>query len=55
MISENDFDFLFSRVRNTPIESRGYLWKVIADPTRKSNDPGLFYGRLFRVVDNRLS
>jgi hypothetical protein len=30
---------------------RGYEWKVIIDPTRKCDDPGLFYGRLFRMID----
>jgi hypothetical protein len=33
--------------------SRGYVWKVIADPTRGKDDPGMFYGRLFRMVDLR--
>ena len=30
---------------------RGYEWKVIIDPTRECDDPGLFYGRLFRMID----
>ena len=30
---------------------RGYEWKVIIDPTRECDDPGLFYGRLFRMMD----
>jgi len=32
----------------------GYDWKVIVDPTRSDDDPGLFYGGLFRMVDLRL-
>lgn len=32
----------------------GYDWKVIVDPTRSEDDPGLFYGGLFRMVDLRL-
>ena len=32
---------------------RGYVWKVIVDPTREGDDPGLFYGRLFRMMDIR--
>jgi hypothetical protein len=30
---------------------KGYEWKVIVDPTRTSDEPGLFYGRLFRIFD----
>lgn len=30
---------------------RRYEWKVIVDPTRGREDPGLFYGRLFRMMD----
>jgi len=32
----------------------GYDWKVIVDPTRSADEPGLFYGGLFRMVDLRL-
>jgi hypothetical protein len=32
----------------------GYHLKVIVDPTRTADDPGLFYGGLFRMVDLRL-
>ena len=32
----------------------GYDWKVVVDPTRKNDEPGLFYGGLFRMVDLRL-
>jgi hypothetical protein len=32
----------------------GYDWKAIVDPTRSEDDPGLFYGGLFRMVDLRL-
>lgn len=30
---------------------QGYCWKVIIDPTRKGDDPGLFYGGHFRWSD----
>lgn len=30
---------------------KGYLWKVVHDPTRNGEDPGLFYGSLFRLLD----
>ena len=30
---------------------KGYLWKVVYDPTRNGEDPGLFYGSLFRMLD----
>jgi hypothetical protein len=49
---------LFSNptLQEIPIESvyrppKGYEWRVIQDPTRSMDDPGLFYGRLFRIFD----
>ena len=30
---------------------KGYLWKVVYDPTRNGEEPGLFYGSLFRLLD----
>jgi hypothetical protein len=30
---------------------KGYVWKVIVDPTWDREAPGLFYGRLFRMMD----
>jgi len=29
----------------------GYIWKVIFDPTRTGDEPGLFYGAYFRFID----
>ncbi len=29
----------------------GYYWKVVVDPTRKGDDPGVFYGGHFRWSD----
>lgn len=29
----------------------GYIWKVIHDPTRTDDEPGLFYGAYFRFID----
>ncbi len=48
--------FIDSTVQEYLVETachppRGYEWKVIADPTRSMDDPGLFYGRLFRIFD----
>ena len=33
---------------------RGYDWKVVLDPTRGPEEPGLFFGRLFRMIDLQL-
>lgn len=52
---EKYFDNLFPQEKQKSSESRGYVWKVIVDPTRGSEDPGLFFGRLFRMVDIRLN
>jgi hypothetical protein len=30
---------------------KGYFWKVVQDPTRNGEDPGLFYGSHFRLLD----
>jgi hypothetical protein len=30
---------------------KGYEWKVIVDPTRNPEYPGLFFGRFFRIFD----
>jgi len=48
--------FLNPTLQEYPIEvvyrpPKGYEWKVISDPTRLRDDPGLFYGRLFRIFD----
>ena len=52
---DKDFDYLFTQAKANPVELRGYVWKVIVDPTRKDDEPGLFYGRLFRMIDIRLN
>ena len=54
-IPDRDFDYLFPQAKANPAELRGYVWKVIADPTRKDDEPGMFYGRLFRIIDIRLN
>ena len=54
-IPDRDFDYLFPQAKANPAELRGYVWKVIADPTRKDDEPGMFYGRLFRMIDIRLN
>lgn len=30
---------------------QGYYWKVVVDPTRNEDDPGMFYGGHFRWTD----
>ncbi len=30
---------------------KGYFWKVVFDPTRNDEEPGCFYGSLFRLLD----
>lgn len=50
-----DLDFFIAQDKKNPIELRGYVWKVIVDPTRVDDDPGMFFGRLFRMIDIRLN
>ena len=52
---DKDFDYLFPQAKANPVELRGYVWKVIVDPTRNEDEPGLFYGRNFRMIDIRLN
>lgn len=47
-------DFLLGLRFPQKRDERGYVWKVIKDPTRNGVHPGLFYGNLFRMVDFRL-
>ena len=54
-MQEKYFDNLFPHEKPKSSESRGYVWKVIVDPTRGAEDPGLFFGRLFRMVDIHLN
>lgn len=51
---DKDLDFIAQDKKN-PVEPRGYVWKVILDPTRFDDDPGIFFGRLFRMIDIRLN
>lgn len=30
---------------------KGYFWKVVTAPTRNEEEPGWFYGSLFRLLD----
>ena len=32
----------------------GHIWQVIYDPTRKGDNPGIFYGGRFRWIDIEL-
>ncbi|MAT45040.1 MAG: hypothetical protein CL609_22130 [Anaerolineaceae bacterium] len=54
-MSDKKFDYLLPQPKENPIEHRGYVWKVIGDPTRNNDDPGIFFGRLFRMIDIRLN
>ena len=50
-----DLDYFIAQDKKNPVEFRGYVWKVIMDPTRVDDDPGMFFGRLFRMIDIRLN
>lgn len=52
---EKDFDSLFQQVTIKTCATRGYEWKVVVDPTREGHDPGMFFGRLFRIFDIRIN
>ena len=52
---DKDLDFFIAQDKKNPVELRGYVWKVIMDPTRVEDDPGMFFGRLFRMIDIRLN
>ena len=54
-MAKNNSVTLTSQKKEPSVELRGYEWKVIADPTRDSDDPGVFFGRLFRMIDIRLN
>jgi len=53
-MTDKNFDYLFPQAKAKPAELRGYVWKVILDPTRNDDHPGMFFGRLFRMIDIRL-
>ena len=50
-----DLDYFIAQDKKNPVQLRGYVWKVIMDPTRVDDDPGMFFGRLFRMIDIRLN
>ena len=52
---DKDLDFYVTQDKKNPVELRGYVWKVIMDPTRVDDDPGMFFGRLFRMIDIRIN
>jgi hypothetical protein len=45
------FDELFPPYFAGRTMPKGYFWKVVYDPTRNGEDPGLFYGSHFRLLD----
>lgn len=47
----NLLDELFPPVFQGLTAPKGYLWKVVRDPTTNAEEPGLFYGSLFRLLD----
>ena len=49
------FDRIFPQEKASSVEPRGYVWKVIVDPTRKGDGPGMFFGGLFRMMDISLN
>jgi hypothetical protein len=44
-------DELFPPFYAGQVAPKGYFWKVVYDPTRIGEDPGLFYGSHFRLID----
>jgi len=52
---EKNFDYLFPQPKANPVELRGYVWKVIMDPTRNDDDPRVFFWRLFGMINIRLN
>jgi hypothetical protein len=54
IMTPSNFDYLLNPVETCSTEPKGYEWKVVQDPTRNGEEPGLFYGRLFRMIDIRL-
>jgi len=44
-------DELFPPYYAGQVAPKGYFWKVVYDPTRIDEDPGLFYGSHFRLLD----
>ncbi|MCX6053683.1 MAG: hypothetical protein NTZ74_01980 [Chloroflexi bacterium] len=49
-----NFEYLLLLEKSHEVERRGYVWKVIVDPTREGYEPGMFYGGLFRMADIRV-
>jgi hypothetical protein len=37
----------FNPASNRP---KGFFWRVVNDPTRKGDEPGLFFGSCFRLI-----
>lgn len=47
----DSFDCLFDPELEPKPLPPGFVWKVIYDPTRNADDPGLFFGAYFRFFD----
>ena len=48
-----DDDLFHCESRTIVKPPKGYEWKVIFDPTRIGDCPGLFFGHYFRIFDIR--
>ena len=51
LIDLDSLDWLFEIKINSKPLPPGYVWRVIHDPTRTAEDPGLFFGAYFRFID----
>ena len=52
---DKDLDSTIAQDKKNPVELQGYVWFEIMDPTRIDDDPGMSFGRLFRMIDIRLN
>jgi hypothetical protein len=51
LTASDSFDLLFEPAHVIKPLPPGFIWKVIFDPTRTPEEPGLFYGSVFRFID----
>ncbi|NMB94492.1 MAG: hypothetical protein GYA26_09730 [Flexilinea flocculi] len=52
---DKDLDSTIAQDKKNPVELQGYVWFEIMDPTRIDDDPGMSFGRLFRMIDIRFN
>ena len=52
---DKDLDSTIAQDKKNPVELQGHVWFEIMDPTRIDDDPGMSFGRLFRMIDIRFN